>query len=172
MKRKITSKIRDAISYLERLAGRFDPEKKDYTGKYLTSFYLEDDFGIPHCHVTHKYLGEQTPEDLERITRLLNTYMIDHARELSEPRAWVFDQFEMFGPNQDTPVLAAEPASNMLLDLRKQLGEFREDDFPSYRPHITLPDASNVKALVAKPVKIALVSNDTILKEWPIGKGN
>lgn len=167
MMRKFTATIMDSIAFLERLAGR----SKKADGKYYTAFHLEDDFGIPDCHVTHKYLGEQSDENLARIMPILNSYMIDHARELSEPRTWVFDQFEMFGPEHDIPVVAAEPKNNMLLDLRDQLSEFRKDDFPSYRPHITLPDASNVKALVAKPVRFALISGDTIIKEWPIGKG-
>ena len=163
-----TSRLLKEINSLEKIAGRFDPNK-DYGGTYLTAFYFEDDFGIEHCHCTHKYFGEQPEEVVPLIIQTIDEHFNEYPEQFSQPRLWVFDDFQWFGSEKDTPVLVRSVNDDMLLELRQKLNGFAEDRFPDYKPHITLMDDQEMPHLIARPVAYCLMTGDTMLKQWKIG---
>jgi len=156
-----------------KLAGAYDPNE-DYSGKYMTAFYFEDDKGIPYCHCTHKYLGEMDPKKLPEIIKIIDEYMQDVPKK---ERTWVFDKYEVFGEEKDTPVMRRKETKDMLLGLKEDLDKIIEDKWKTYKPHITLgqkiEDLSEEKKktpLVMKPTCLALVEGDKKLKEWSLVK--
>ena len=159
------------ISDLElKFAGKYDPINKDYKGKYMTCFYFTTDFGIPHCHCTHKYFDTQDDEAVQKIIQTIDQYFKDNPDALTAPRKWVFDKFEMFGPEKDTPVLRRMgETTDMFPDLKQKLDAFRDEEYPVYKPHITLEQEGCPTAIVAVPVMYALVTGNRVIKSYKLG---
>jgi hypothetical protein len=109
-----------------------DDAKKKPT--YYSGFLFDGISDPEELHVTHKYFGELKDEDAVRVLQIIDDYF-------KEPRKFprcVFDQREMFGPDKDVPVLTPKEfdPDDFFPDLKKQLDEFRKDDF-DYHPHTT-----------------------------------
>lgn len=155
-----------------RIAGAYNPDE-DYTGQYMTAFYFEDDHGIPYCHCTHKYLGELDDDTVQKVIGTVDQYF-KGIPDLKKDRDWVFTDFVLFGPEQDTPVMERMTKDDMFPDLKEQLEVYRKDTFPAYRPHVTLGEkvqdlnVDSLRPLKMKPTEYALVTGDTKLKVWKL----
>jgi 2'-5' RNA ligase len=153
-----------------RIAGAYNPDE-DYTGQYMTAFYFEDDHGIPYCHCTHKYFGELDADTVPKVIEAVDQYF-SGVPDLKKDRTWVFDTFVLFGPEKDTPVMERMTKDDMFPDLKEQLEVFRTDNFPTYRPHVTLGEkvqdlsVDSLRPLKMKPVSYALVTGDQKVKVW------
>jgi hypothetical protein len=103
--------------------------------KYYTAFVFKSRRGkgadLERGHVTHKYLGEMGEEKKQMAWMVITDFF--HEPHLF-PRAH-FDCTDWFGSNR-----VLRPAHVTLGDwfipLRDLLGQFREDDYPEYKPHI------------------------------------
>jgi len=153
------------IADLEKRAGAYDPNA-DYSGKYMLAFYFDDDHNLPHCHCTHHYLEKLDPTQVQDVIKVVDNYFEENPWALKQKDFWIFDSPQMFVEEHDTPVLEATPTKNMLLDLKEQLQDFKRDQFPVYRPHITLPEQGFLRFFIATPIKYALVSGDVPEHEW------
>lgn len=149
--------------------GAFDPHK-DYTGTYMLAFYFKNNYGIPFCHCTHKYLGQISREKLEEVTNLVDWYFDERKRELKMEQCWWFDSFTHMGPDA-VPVLERRNLSGMLLDLKDQLDRMVPEKWPSYRPHLSVPEGFGFPRLPMEPVSYKLVEGDRVIKEWAMGRG-
>lgn len=128
---------------------------------YWTCFaYAGVEPGALHC--THKYLGEQQDEDLGRIQAILESYF---ATPRKVPTV-VFRREDFFGPDGDVRVLRPESddASWFLLDLRKRLDTFAEDDYPEIKPHVT----TTLDAVMMPFTRYCLCQGGKILAEYPL----
>lgn len=160
------------LERLEYLVETYDPNKK-FDNHVMTAFYFDDDYGIPKCHCTHKYFGkygEDFGSDMIKdIVKVVDGYW---GKVNRKPRVWDFDQFELFGQEKDTPVMKSVHNKNKLLKLRAMLDALKADDWPDYKPHISIkmkPDNLNprlLKPLVMKPIHYGLVRGDEIIKKW------
>ena len=154
-----------------RSAGAYDPDE-DFTGKYMLAFYFKDDQGIPHCHCTHKYLDKQSDEDVEEIIKIVDDYFKKNKPEVDSP--WYFDKFSLFGKEKDCPVMERTDTEDMMLDLKGSLNKFKEETFPTYKPHLTLGDKMDdldvdmITPYEMKPVEYALVSGNKKIKSWKL----
>lgn len=153
---------------LDARLGAFDPNA-DYSGKYHFAFKFAEEFGIPFCHCTHKYLGRVTQEILHKATYLVDQYFVENAKDLAQPRLWRFDRFALFGPEKDTPVLERRTTEGMLLELKGQMDAMVPDKWPTYKPHITIPREYEFLKLNMKPVAYALSEGKNELRRWPMG---
>jgi 2'-5' RNA ligase len=163
--------FKKAFEFQTRLAGAYNPDE-DYSGKYMTAFYFKDDQGIPHCHVTHKYLDKQSDEDVEEIIEIIDSYFKDKKPKVD--KYWYFDKFSLFGKEKDCPVMERRENDDMMLDLKKDLGKFKEESFPTYKPHLTLGDKMDdldldmITPYEMEPVEYALVTGDKKVKVWKL----
>lgn len=163
--------LKQAFALHQRIAGVYDPNE-DYSGKYMTAFYFEDSRGIPYCHCTHYYLGEQDQQAVHDIIDLIDEYFAQNPPQIDSP--WSFDNFDLFGPEKDCPVMERTSKDDMLLDLRDQLAPYRKDKFPVYRPHVTLGDTvgdltiDRLRPMTMKPIELALVSGNQKVKSWKL----
>lgn len=117
----------------------------EWRDKYYTAFVYGRELlkkgGVPDLslgHVTHKYLGELGQEKLSMVWMIVNDYFLDDNRLF--PRA-VFDGPTLFAGR--TPVLVAKRGyvlGEWFMDLRRQLDQFRKDDYPEYTPHVSTRD--------------------------------
>jgi len=163
--------FKKAFEFQSRCAGAYNPDE-DYTGKYMTAFYFKDDHGIEHCHCTHKYLDKQDDESVDEIIEMIDNYFKD--KEPKVDKSWHFDKFSLFGKEKDCPVMEREDHHDMMLDLKDALAPFKEETFPTYKPHITLGDkfedldSSMITPYEMEPVEYALVSGDKKIKTWKL----
>lgn len=130
--------------------------------KYYTAFIFHEDNPV-HC--THKYLGQQSEDDLQGILDEIDEYFGSAQREMP------FIQFNVrkwFGKGKNTPVLA--PSSDedwypkLHMGLREKLDRYRPDDYGSYKPHVT----TGAKEVFEEFGYYALMSGTTVLKTWPL----
>jgi len=155
-----------------RIAGAYNPDE-DYSGKYMTAFYFEDTHGIPYCHCTHKYFGKQDPQAVHGIIETIENYF-SGIPDLKKDRVWEFDNFDLFGPEKDCPVMERLTKDDMFPDLKDQLEAFQKDKFPEYRPHVTLGEkvadltVDRLRPLKMKPIEYALVTGDQKVKVWKL----
>lgn len=127
--------------------------------KVYTAFLYDPEARL---HVTHKYLGEQRQEEIDRIDALLE-YYFDTPREFP---CILFNQRDWFGPKKDIAVLRPDPVVRwedaLFPDLRALLEGYRPDDFGAYAPHVTTEAAQ-----IYMPFKYyALMSGDKILRKF------
>lgn len=128
--------------------------------KYYTAFIFDEN-GTVHC--THKYLGELTENYYDDIISDITHYFEETAREMP---CLLFDQRQWFGKNGDIAVLTLNPEEvwkpHMMLDLRDRLSRYREDDYDSYKPHVT---TSAVREW--RPFRYyALMTGKTVIRIW------
>lgn len=159
------------FEFQSRIAGAYNPEE-DYTGIYMLAFYFKDNQGIPHCHCTHKYLEKQSDENVDEIIKLIDKYFEEKNPKVED--VWIFDKFSLFGKEKDCPVMERRKTDDMFLDLKEKLNEYRKEDFPTYKPHLTLGDKlqdislEKIKKYEMEPVEYALVSGDKKIKVWKL----
>lgn len=125
---------------------------------YWTCFAYED-HGPQDLHCTHKYLGEQTPENLSEITKQIDWYFLSfytHAITLNFNKIDWFDHLRV--------LLPSEPVRLFPL-LRGWLAAYRKDDFP-YNPHVTCYTEDEIN----KPfTRYCLMNHNEIVREWRLG---
>lgn len=164
-------RFKNAFIHYTKIAGAYDPNE-DYAGKYMTAFYFKDDQGIPHCHCTHKYLEKQSDEKIEDIIKIINDYFKEKKPEVD--KYWYFDKLSLFGKEKDCPVMERRVQDDMMVDLLKQLDAFRKNDFPTYKPHLTLGDKvkdltiDKIHTYKMEPIEYALVTGDKKVKTWKL----
>lgn len=160
-----------AFEFHSRRAGAYDPDE-DYTGSYMTAFYFKDDQGIPHCHCTHKYFDKQDDDDVEEIIKIIDSYFKENKPKVD--KYWIFDKFSLFGKEKDCPVMEREDHHDMMMDLKKELEPFKEESFPTYKPHLTLGDkfedleSDKITPYEMEPIEYALVSGNKKIKTWKL----
>lgn len=163
--------FKKAFEFQTRLAGAYDPDES-YEGKYMTAFYFKDDQGIEHCHCTHKYLDKQSDKDVEEIIEIIDSYFKDEKPKVD--KYWYFDKFSLFGKEKDCPVMERVDTDDMMLDLKKKLAPYKEESFPTYKPHLTLGDKMDdldldkITAYEMEPIEYALVTGDKKVKVWKL----
>lgn len=127
------------------------------------SCFAFDGITPDELHCTHKFFGEQTEESAAEILQVLNAWFQDNPFEDLTP---VFEREEFFGKDREVRVLTQKnpsDSSKFLLELRKQLDAFAEDNYPGYKPHVTtdLPK-------VDKPLtRYCFCRGNEILAEYP-----
>lgn len=132
--------------------------------KAYTAFLFQG-YSPEILHCTHKYLGEVSYQTLQEISAHIKLY---RSTQNFQPPKVVFDKREMFGENADTPVLVPSvyDLKDFFPNLRAFLGQYRKDDFPEYRPHVT-----TVLDKVDMPfVSYALIVDGLIYDFWKFGE--
>lgn len=164
--------IKREIDRIQYFLEEYDPNK-EFDNHVMTAFYFKDDYGIPKCHCTHKYFGKYG-EDFgkEMIQGIIKTVDGHWPNVMKKDRLWSFDSFEWFGKEKDTPVMVSKNNKNKMLDLKGMLDRLRADDWPEYKPHITLKIGNDnlnprlLKPLVMNPIYYGLAMGDKIIKKW------
>ena len=113
-------------------------------------------------HCTHKFFGTLEDRDVRSIMNTIENYF-----KLNPFKKFyvVFDVEEFFGENNETRVLTPKSyeEKNFLLDLRKDLDNFKADSYPTYRPHVTTPTLNKV----AIPITgYSFLYGSTVLKKY------
>lgn len=155
------------------LTEKYHPHQTDFTGSVYTYFDFKDDYGIPSCHCTHKYFGyipeEMNDEKINKVIEIIDEYF----KELKKKeRLWYFNQFDLFGPDKDVPVMRSRRNDNKFLGLKGLLDKIKTDNYPEYKPHITLkktPDElspEDKKFIVMEPIAYKLDIGDFNIKTW------
>ena len=163
--------FKTAFTFYLRSAGAYD-HNESYEGKYMLAFYFKDDQGIPHCHATHKYLDKQSDEDVEEIIGIVDKYFKEKKPKVD--KYWYFDKFSLFGKEKDCPVMERKDQDDMMIDLKGDLEQFRKDNFPEYKPHLTLGDKFEdldlemIHSYEMEPIEYALVTGDKKVKVWKL----
>jgi hypothetical protein len=110
--------------------------KKKYSGSKLSYLYWPVSLeGLDDLHITYKFLGD-APVSLNEVKDLFyrNGY----------PRYPVVYEWqpEIFETQNDgaTKVLEFTKFDPKMAELRKHLDHLRSDDYPAWRPHITVPE--------------------------------
>jgi hypothetical protein len=146
MKKKLSLDLKKRIARIVR-------EMRAAKGKHVpdhptwwTCFYFEGDTP-PDLHCTHKYFGDLEDAAVEEIKELLIQYF---DKKPFKPFQITFNKEKMFGPDKDVRVLTPTEYNkdNLLLDLRSKFDKIKEDNYPSYKPHVTTD-----KELLEKPFK-------------------
>jgi len=122
---------------------------------YWTCFYYEGDTPSD-LHCTHKFLGDLEDDAVDEIKELLIQYF---KKKPFKPFQITFNTEKLFGTDKDVRVLTPTEYNkeNLLLDLRSKLDKYREDNYSSYKPHVTTKD----KVIIDKPFKgFALMFGD------------
>ena len=130
-----------------------------------TMFLTGELYSKQSLHVTHKYLDEQPEAKLPFIIKIIDD-LFNSSRAFFSGS---FDKEEFFGLEKDVRVLVpSQPIeiSNSLLSLKFQLEKFRIDDYPVWKPHVT----TDLKYFDGPWVRYALVSDDILIKDWPLDK--
>ena len=127
-KREFIAKVYDKLKsnvydwrYFE--AGSYNPNK-DYSGKYMVAFYFKDDKGIPNCHCTHKYIGEMKEKNIPKFTKIIDKFFLNVPLK---NRTWVFDDFQLLGEQEDTPVMVSKITTDKLPNLKGLLDMLVQD---------------------------------------------
>lgn len=133
--------------------------------KYYTTFLLAG-YDPKDLHCTHKYLGAQTPGDLEAIKGILDGFF-------QAPHKFPVLRFEvprLFGPNRSIRVLSPRrfDPPTLFPKLREMLQHFRKDDYDDYTPHVTHATLEVVDLTI---VGYALMQGDKVCAQWPKRKG-
>ncbi len=112
-------------------------------------------------HVTHKYLGER--DDREKIVRLLEAYL----------DIFPFKSFQAHFGYKAADIPRAFMASHpglFLPDLRRVLDCVKLDDYPSYRPHVSVgPAVFGLPSLEFWVTCFVLVENGEVVWRAPSG---
>ena len=129
---------------------------------YWTAFAFAN-MNPDQLHCTHKFLGDLTSSQAKAVEGIIDTYF-------TRIRPWkpflaTFDNKEWFGEDKDVHVLVSHDSLNKFYPvLRKILDQFRADDFPEYKPHVTCPQ--NWKRWENEMVNYVFMCGDEILREW------
>lgn len=141
--------------------------------KFYTAFVMYVRDGVTgellQLHCTHKYLGEQTNEQMGDVARICGRYF-SQARAF--PKA-VFNKREEF---QKEPPRWRQPRERLVSvltsfihrdaffpDLKLELDKFRADDFEEYKPHITLAKYPSVSGIFQA---YAIMSGEQVICCW------
>ncbi len=121
-------------------------------------------FPIADLHCTHKYLGGMTYNEMSLVRKTLDLYF-SHDQTRSKSFRIDFEVEAIFGP-PTVRVLLPKPGSKLVIqnvfgDLRIRLDRWRKDDFPEYRPHVSVGDFDTV---VREPIdRYVLVYGDAAI---------
>jgi 2'-5' RNA ligase len=136
--------------------------------------FAPDSFNNPDdLHLTHKYLGKQSSENVELIAFIILRFTTIYRKQIT-PFSLVFDKEDFFGSNNSIRVLRPtttngyfhhpfaswSPQVLKVFDsLRSELGNFRPDDF-LFNPHVTTKTDS---LLNLEFTKYCLIVDDEII---------
>lgn len=150
------------IKALNRVLAEKKPLKKgEWNGETLWTCFAFKDHIPDDLHCTHKFMGEQSPEAIEEICNILDSYF--EAQPFG-PFQVLFKEEDWFGQNKDVRVLkpSQEAGKEFLPDLRKQLDPFMKDWYDGWKPHVTTDMAE-----VNMPfTRYCLFQGDKILREY------
>jgi len=118
----------------ERLKAKY--ENKGFS--YLSWKCSLDMEGCEDLHITAKFLGKQ-PVTKEDIFGLLDPLDIPLDVDVDEVD-WVAEEWDTKNDGK-TKVLRLNRYPASMVDLHEALAPLRDDDYPEYKPHITVPDA-------------------------------
>lgn len=110
-------------------------------------------------HVTHKYFGDEYKDEEEIIKQLEDYFLENEFKEFKIP----FDKIEHFGKEKNIKVLTPDkryfdyfhPA------LKQQFDELRPDDYPEYKPHVTVTD--NVDRVEIPVCRLVLTKGEDVI---------
>lgn len=120
-----------------------------------------DNESLNVIHVTHKYFD--TTEKKEEILQSLK----DHFNDAPfKPFPGLFDKVEMFGKDKDVRVLRPGAADAFLPDLKEKLDAIRKDDFPEYKPHVSV--SQNVDKVDGVLDRYVLVQGGKVIWQAPV----
>ncbi len=131
--------------------------------KYYTAFIYDQAGPLSDVHCTHKYLGGMTRTGgAPAAVKVVDEFITRFKPTLP---SLTFEHREFFGPHKNIPVLLGAgqvgPVWGMLRDLLSNLGQ--ADDY-LYNPHVT----TDALRIVAPFTAYALMSKDTVIKEWKL----
>ena len=126
---------------------------------YWTCYLLEDE-DPNKLHVTHKFMKDQTPENVASILKILDEYWGKYS--MMAPMLAKFDKEEYFGKDKDVHVLSSDDPRFERAQLRTQLDKFADDQFPGYKPHVTTDEKCIEKMIVG----YAFMYGKEKLKTW------
>lgn len=131
---------------------------------YWTCFGLKDkDPKDMHC--THKFLGDLSDSDLIDVKFIIDYFW--EQRQPEKPKNVLFNIPVLFGVKHDIPVLVPLEFPALLGWVRAQLDFYRDDDFPSYRPHITVDEHTADEFIEAKFTHYYLCKGEgDIMRSW------
>ncbi len=115
---------------------------------YWTEFTFRPESLAAKLHCTHKFLGEQPPESIERIQRHLHEHFATYVGKLLgeyRPPEITFDLVKWFGVENNVRVLVPSiPHLKLFPRLRNLLNCYRTDENPYYEPHVTTTNFTSV----------------------------
>lgn len=135
--------LKDSFKELDKYRGVKTSSHIPDKPTYWTCFAYEG-FTPHELHCTHKFFGEQTEENAEKIITILDNYF---AKNSFKPFKAHFNTTSFFGKNKDVKVLKLDKYDKDLFlpELRKMLDTFKKDDYAVYSPHVTtLKDSINL----------------------------
>ncbi len=156
----MTEELKNRVKKITRniLAAKGKHVPKEPT--WWTCFYY-DGFTPDDLHCTHKFLGVLEDTAVEEVKKILDQYF--NSKPFT-PFKVSFCREDFFGPDKDVRVLTPIEYNpeNFLLDLRSRLDNYKEDNYPDYRPHVTTE-----KPIIDKPFYgYALMYDDKIIKSY------
>lgn len=143
-----------------------DNTSKKYVGLYfskesnklLLEYAQSNDFDL-----TKSYDGDDIkPEEFDFHTTIYftsNKVFSENGVYKIKPIELQFDKFELLGKNKNIPVLRVK-LSEELLDLRNTFTDLGfKDEWPSYKPHVSLSYNYNEKIKIKELPKFKIVAN-------------
>lgn len=125
-------------------------------------------FGVPgrhpaDFHLTHKFLGSV---DTDRLMQIFEEKIDEHLVVQATPEL-AFNKVDFFGPNYQRVLVLSNFAQKefLQLKLRAALDNYRRDDFPEWKPHITI---DGVDATICSFTHYYLMVGDKIYREWDL----
>jgi 8-oxo-dGTP pyrophosphatase MutT (NUDIX family) len=147
--------------------------KEEIRDKYAntTSFlyYPVEMEGVDEAHITVKFFGEE-PVTVDKIEEILK------GKDLSPPTSFTWEPVEFDSKqNGKVRVLELKGLPSRIEDMHNALEVVRKDDYPTYRPHITVSDDiwERVKEekllpgdLRVKVLPLQFKDRDVLKKDW------
>ena len=158
--------------------------------KFYTAWLIFCQDSVNHktlkLHCTHKFLGGQTQNSMGAVFRITNKFMQKLGPKGGWPRANFTIRDEFGGPCTCSSLVNLEgqreecencragrkPVSVLTTPdsvdcfwpyLRAELEQFRADDYPEYRPHITIP---NYPEVTGHFQAYAIMNGDKVVIHW------
>lgn len=147
-------------------------EETEKNKKYHTAFVMYAQDGLTNetiqLHCTHKYLGEQDINTMGTVFRICDKFF--KTTRWAFPRAKFNERVEWHvGVKSDmtanmVSVLKSEIHKDSFFpELRAQLDQFREDDYPEYIPHITVANYPSVTGMFQA---YAIMTGESLVTYW------
>lgn len=128
--------------------------------------FASDNYTVDKAHLTHKYLGKLSDDQIDQTKKLLDSFF---SNDKIESFSCLFDQEKFFGPKNDIRVLIPSnetelsrmtQAISKLAPTRLELDKIRKDDFSGFNPHIT----TQIPSIFLIFFKYCLVIDDRIIE--------